>query len=324
MTRCIAPAPASEPAPASDSSRGRARQVATPPAARKKTVCLGLAPLIVLPALAIALCATLPPWVFMWLLAVAIFAGCKWLTWWDAAPARRDASLTRNLIYLTAYPGLDASHFLRDGAPPRTPDATQWLTAVARTFLGAALFWGVARFAPAGQPVFRGWVGMVGVIFMLHFGLFDVLTYTWRKFGVEADVLMDRPLGAPTLADFWGNRWNRAFKRLVHDHLFRPLSRRVGPAWATFITFIASGLVHDLVISLPAGAGFGLPTAYFALQGAGVLVQRGPLGKRLHIDHGPTGRVFTLAVLICPMFWLFHPAFVQRVFVPFMHACGAL
>lgn len=307
MTRCIAHLVA---APKSEASH--------------RSAWIGVAPLVVLPALIVACGVGLPPWVFMWVLAMAIFAGCKWLTWWDAGAARRAASVPCNLIYLLAYSGLDASHFLRGGAAASPPTAKQWLVAIAKTLFGAAVFWGAARFAPASQPIFRGWVGMVGVIFMLHFGLFDVLTYTWRRVGVDADVLMDRPLAAPTLADFWGNRWNRAFKQLVHDHLFRPFSRRVGPAWATFTTFVASGLVHDLVISLPAGAGFGLPTAYFVLQGVGVLTQRGQIGKRLHIDHGPAGRLFTLAVIVGPMFWLFHPWFVQRVFVPFMHACGAL
>ena len=45
-----------------------------------------LTPLILLPVIVLALRAKLFSWIFMWLLAAAIFAGCKWLTWW---PYRR-------------------------------------------------------------------------------------------------------------------------------------------------------------------------------------------------------------------------------------------
>jgi hypothetical protein len=48
---------------------------------------IGWAPLAVLPLAAIALRAVLIPWVFMWLLAAAIFAGCKWQTLWEARSA---------------------------------------------------------------------------------------------------------------------------------------------------------------------------------------------------------------------------------------------
>ncbi|HTC79011.1 MAG TPA: hypothetical protein VK657_10370, partial [Terriglobales bacterium] len=63
-------------------------------------------PLILLPLLMIALSARLLPWVFMWLLAVAAFAGCKWQTWWAARTAGRVASSwKRNIAYLLLWPG---------------------------------------------------------------------------------------------------------------------------------------------------------------------------------------------------------------------------
>ena len=36
------------------------------------------------------------------------------------------------------------------------------------------------------------------------------------------------------------------------------------------------------------------------------------------------GRLFTLAIVAAPAFWLFHPPFVRRVILPFMQAIGAL
>jgi hypothetical protein len=70
------------------------------------------------------------------------------------------------------------------------------------------------------------------------------------------------------------------------------------------------------VISLPAGTGYGLPTAYFLLQGVGILLER----AFPHIR----GRIFTILITAVPAFWLFHPAFVYNVILPFMKAIGAL
>jgi hypothetical protein len=48
--------------------------------------------------------------------------------------------------------------------------------------------------------------------------------------------------------------------------LFR-YRKQVALGWASFLVFAVSGLIHDLVISLLAGAGYGLPTSYFVAQG---------------------------------------------------------
>jgi hypothetical protein len=42
------------------------------------------------------------------------------------------------------------------------------------------------------------------------------------------------------------------------------------------------------------------------------------------LRNGWTGRVFAIAVVAGPAFWLFHPAFVKTVVIPFLHAIGAL
>src|SRR5271169_4209324 len=38
--------------------------------------------LAILPSLVVAVRHQLPPWALMWALAVSIYTGCKWLTWW--------------------------------------------------------------------------------------------------------------------------------------------------------------------------------------------------------------------------------------------------
>ncbi len=90
------------------------------------------------------------------------------------------------------------------------------------------------------------------------------------------------------------------------------------------LTFAGSGLLHDLVISVPARGGYGLPTAYFLLQGAGLLFERSRIGLRLGLRRGPWGRPYALVVAAAPAFWLFHPPFVLHVIVPFMRTLGAI
>src|SRR5439155_18422648 len=107
-----------------------------------------------------------------------------------------------------------------------------------------------------------------GVAVMLHFGFFHLPSLAWRAAGRDAKPLMRAPLLTTSLAEFWGSRWNTAFPALAHDLVFSKLARPLGVAWAAFAVFLVSGVVHDLVISLPARGGYGLPTGYFLLQGA--------------------------------------------------------
>jgi alginate O-acetyltransferase complex protein AlgI len=87
--------------------------------------------------------------------------------------------------------------------------------------------------------------------------------------------------------------------------------------------FVASGLVHDLVISLPAGGGYGWPTLFFAIQALGLLVERSPLGERFRLGSGAPGWLWTMLLLALPLPGLFHEPFVTRIILPFMAALGA-
>jgi len=219
---------------------------------------------------------------------------------------------------------MDAEVFLDASQRVPSPPRMKWLWAILETTLGATLLWVVARSIPQGKPLLRGRTGMSGLILLLHFGTFQLVGLLWQSFGVSAKPIMSAPLRSTSLGEFWGKRWNLGFRQLSHELIFRPLHRTIGAGAAGFLVFAVSGLIHDLVISLPAGGGYGLPTIYFLLQGAGTTIEHSQFGKRLGLGRGPHGWSFMLLFLAVPVFWLFHRWFVLRVILPFMRAIHAL
>ena len=260
----------------------------------------------------------------MWTLSFAIFVSLKWLTWWRARTGVSHPTW-RSIAYLLAWPGMDADAFLDASQCVPQPPSILWLWATLETALGAALLWIVARSLPEGQPLLRGWTGMLGLILLLHFGSFQIVALLWQTFGVKAKPIMSAPLRSTSLAEFWGKRWNLGFRQLSYELIFRPLHRRLGTEGAGLLVFLVSGLIHDLVISLPARAGYGLPTAYFLLQGMGIAIEHTRFGKTARAwDRECKAGCSWQCLLQAPVFWLFHPWFVQRVILPFMHAIHAL
>ena len=219
---------------------------------------------------------------------------------------------------------MDADAFLNTNEAVPTPPLPKWFWAFLETMLGMFLLWAVARSVPKRDPLIQGWVGMVGIILTLHFGFFQILALVWQWLGVEAEPIMKSPLRATSLAEFWGKRWNLGFRQLAHELIFQPTHRGLGVPLAGFLAFFVSGVIHDLVISVPSRGGYGLPTVYFLIQGAGVVVERSRFGKGLGLTVGVRGWLFMIVCLVAPVFWLFHPWFVMRVVVPFMGAIRAL
>jgi len=148
--------------------------------------------------------------------------------------------------------------------------------------------------------------------------LFHFASLAWRTAGVNAQPIMQSPILSRSLAELWGRRWNLAFHELVHRWTFRPLRSRAGVHAAMMGVFLLSGLIHDLVISVPARGGYGMPTAYFILQGAGLFVERTVPGRRLGLGSGLRGWLFTVVFAAAPAPLLFHAPFIERVILPFL------
>jgi hypothetical protein len=280
-------------------------------------------PLVLLTAGVLAFRDRLEPWVFMWSLAVAIFAGCKWQTLSYVALQGGQQALRRRLAYLFLWPGMDARAFLARLNEIKKPSPAEWLAATTRTIFGAALIWLTVRATLPFSQILAGWFGMIGMVLLFHFGAFHLISLAWRSAGVNAQPIMRRPLSAHSLSDFWGSRWNLGFRPLSHALVFQPLRKRAGNVIATLAAFLMSGLIHELVISVPARAGYGLPTMYFLIQGVGVVIERSTLGERFALGQGIRGWFWTSLFTAGPAYWLFHPPFVYRVILPFLRAIGA-
>jgi len=283
-----------------------------------------LFPLLLFPALACVFADALAPWQFMWALALALYAGCKWLSYGDARVHGARPSVRQTLSYLLAWPGMDARTFLDRRVRADRPAGSAWAAALVKTIVGIVLLSLAALDRWPMHPLLRGWLGMLGAILALHFGAFALLSLAWRGAGVNAPPLMDRPLLSRSLGELWGRRWNTGFHVLVDRFVFRRTRSTLGAPGAVMLTFFVSGLIHDLVTSLPARAGYGLPTAYFTLQGFAMLFERSAVGQKLHLGRGLRGWLFTLAVAMGPAIMLFHPPFVHRVILPMLNAIGAV
>jgi predicted DCC family thiol-disulfide oxidoreductase YuxK len=263
------------------------------------------------------------PWIFMWLMAAAFFFAAKLLTFFRAQQSGGD--LFRTFSYFFLWPGMDARSFFEQNQTAIAMSVCRFdqtriskiLVAFGRICLGVALLFGVARMV--SPDLLQGWIAMIGLVLILHFGIFDLIAIAWRNAGINVRPIMNAPVKSTALTEFWGRRWNGAFNQLVLDLFFRRLARFFGATLAMLGSFLFSGLLHELVISLPAAGGYGLPTGYFLLQGAGSIAQR-----KLGMRGGVCGWMSTMAIVAAPAFWLFHPLFVRRVILPFMQAIGAV
>lgn len=264
-----------------------------------------------------------PRWLLMWLLAAAIYFALKLLTWSTAEKAH--VPLWRQAAYLFAWPGMNADRFFTadDANRIEPPMIRQWLAGAINFTAGGIIFWTAQYWLPPSSLILLGWAGMIGTILMLHFGSFHLLSCFWRSVGIDARPIMNGPTHSTSIAEFWGRRWNTAFRDITYQFLFRPLRLKFGAAAALFVGFVISGVIHDVVISLPAGGGYGGPTAFFTIQAVAIFFERSRIGRMLGLGQSGRGWLFTAIALLMPVQLLFHDAFVTRIAVPFMEALGA-
>jgi hypothetical protein len=262
---------------------------------------------------------TFPPWALMWTLAFMIYAACKCATFVSLWTQKKGALSAPDWGYFLFWPGMDVQPFLQKSLQTNVSKKNNWLAIAMKLMIGILLLWGITPALPATMPLVKGWVGMIGLFFLLHLGIFSVLCLLWSKQGFPVKSLFNAPLKAKSLTEFWGERWNLAYHDLMRHYLYKPLRQWIPQAQALILVFLFSGLLHDLVISIPARAGYGLPTLYFLIQGAGLLFET----KYLHQSPLLARRIFTLTIVAVPAPLLFHSSFINTVMLPFFEVIGA-
>jgi alginate O-acetyltransferase complex protein AlgI len=222
-------------------------------------------------------------------------------------------TLARWLAFHFFWPGMRPWAFAAENAGPRPGAARMIVGGLLTTALGLALISAARALGTEGPryvPALA--LGLLGLGLTLHFGAFRALAGFWRLRGMGVVPLFDAPQRSRSLAEFWGLRWNRAFSEMAQVALHRPLSARLGPAIAVLVTFLFSGLLHELALSVPARAGYGFPMLYFAVHGVLTLLE-----PRLGI-RGRWGNVWTLGWVLLPVLMLFHPPFLEACIVPLL------
>lgn len=113
--------------------------------------------------------------------------------------------------------------------------------------------------------------------------------------------MLKRSLGAGSFASFW-RYWNPIWGYYLSRLVMKPLVRFL-PTWlAIILTFVASGAVHDLAVTLVRGQPTFFITPWFALMGGAVVIT-----ERLGVTYAPfpwAVRATMNAFLIAACFWL--------------------
>nr|MBA3534153.1 membrane bound O-acyl transferase family-domain-containing protein [Ardenticatenales bacterium] len=217
-------------------------------------------------------------------------------------------------LFMTLWPGMDPRPFRR--RQPGTPvSAELFISGFAFLWLGLALGFGVAWIQPVLGDRGVGWLGLLALLFMIHFGYAQLLTGLMRLAGWKVSLLFDEPLKSRSLSDFWSRRWNLAFVQMDRQLFLRPLHRRLGKVGALVGVFALSGLLHELGISYPTLSGWGLPLLYFILQGVLLWLEIAVFKVE---QHWPValGRLWSWAAILLPLPLLFHGAFREALVLP--------
>ena len=140
-----------------------------------------------------------------------------------------------------------------------------------------------------------------------HFGALRLLAAFWRWNGFAVRALFRNPFMTRGFGDFWGKRWNLAYSQMMARAVKRPIQQKYGAKVALFSVFMISGLLHELAITVPVQAGYGLPTGFFLVQGILTTFE-----KRETLVNA----LLCGASLVVGLNFLFPAAFVEAVIIP--------
>ena len=180
--------------------------------------------MLILPAAALwVFVPGLSPFVTMCAISLSLFALIKLQILRHYAASGKPVSRFDTLTWFFAWPGLDARGFFRRGVI-ETPTNFEWLTAVVKTGFGGWMLFYLAPAWRAASELLSGWAALVGLVFLLHFGTFHMAAMFWRRHGRGVQPIMNAPILATSVTEFWSRRWNLAFRDYASPFLFVPLA----------------------------------------------------------------------------------------------------
>ncbi|RYD40655.1 MAG: hypothetical protein EOP85_13895, partial [Verrucomicrobiaceae bacterium] len=84
-----------------------------------------------------------------------------------------------------------------------------------------------------------------------HFGALRVLKGGMRAAGFPVRTLFPNVLETRGIGDFWSRRWNVGYSQMMQRLVGRPVEAAAGADAGLMAVFLASGILHELAITLP-------------------------------------------------------------------------
>ena len=215
------------------------------------------------------------------------------------------------LMYCFTWVGMSPELFFKTKS---SPDYTLLYRGGTYLIMGVSIILGILFIVkPASIPTgINYYILSVSILIafsqILHFGLLNISAFFLQLFKYPTYSLFRAPLQAESLRDFWGKRWNLAFTEMTSVTVYRPLLKVVNEKPAMLFSFLFSGLLHEVALSLPVNSGYGLPLLYFFIQLCLTILER-----EIFKNKKP-GTIWVIGCLLIPLPILFHPAIMRGVF----------
>lgn len=152
---------------------------------------------------------------------------------------------------------------------------------IVQIFRGTLMF-GFVLLIVAGNTCFQTpltfyWLSLTSKMsewYLMFVGFMDIYYGIGKLVRIEGRVNLREPILSRSPADFWFNRWNLPIIEYIQKFIFLPLDALKHPYRATFLTFLASGLLHEFGFDIAIGGIKGYMLAFFMIHGVTVMFIR--------------------------------------------------
>lgn len=251
-------------------------------------------------------------------LILLLFLGMKAVSTVYRYQGKGRLSFLQWIAFALGWPGMDPLPFEQLGKGVKVPLNRRLLyTGLSSMVLGILLLYVLALLLRHHvlPTYFLCQLSFIPFICIFHIGIGNIGTTTWAFLGVKVEPVMLAPWQSETLGSFWGKRWNVPFIQMMRITLFIPFARKNKATWALILSFLISGIFHEIALTLPVHGGYGLPFLYFSLQA--LLVS----AEKKYTGHWRPSfkRVWVFACLLLPFPLLLPQPFLHKVILPFLN-----